>query len=517
MQNNAAVETGRASLGGDDRLRSSWVEQVLRHVHRGRTYFGGMGYLRSSEVVACLRRAVPILYMAVAISLPFSMRLYFSGLDLEVIFPAEPLIGLLALVLGVLFMAERAWRSLDVSALRDPLVVLVLAWLGVLAASALGSQFPLVSFKALLVRSAFVLLFFLFPVLVPTMVRVDRRHMLMAHAMAFVAIIVYSSIRQSDMGYDRNGSALAPFPFYVDHTSYAAVIVFAMLLIGSEALISTLRNKGPFALDLVLLFALYAGAFYFAFCRAAWVSLLVVFVLPFIIGLRLRFRSLLVFIAVACVPLSIMTMRIMAGDGAVLADSNATGAGFKESVLSLTNTHTDTSNRERINRWKSALRMFRDAPMLGHGVGAYQFTFLPYQLKEEMTYISVTGPVDPARVQRVWSFSDRVFVRRNPQTLYCSGGTAHSEYFLALSESGLAAGLLFVALALAALRNGMRMVKTAADQVQRIRVFAIWSAVCAYFVHAFFNNYLDDPKVAFMFWTSLGLLVSNTASAAKAS
>ncbi len=454
-----------------------------------------------------IHRILPWLYAAVALSLPFSLRLYFSSVDLEVIFPAEPLIGMVCILQVVSLILQRSAIDLPRAVLRDPLVLLVLLWVTVLTVSALFGHYAMASFKALLVRTTFIAVFFAFPAFFPSLARFQRVRFLDLHAVALACVALFTLYRQSGMGYDRNGSALAPFPFYVDHTSYSAALVFA-LLFGCGYLAGIARKKRwREVLPLALLCTLGLLAAYLAYCRAAWLSLVVVGVLAVVLWLQLRVRTVLVMVGVGCAVGLIGLVTALGGQVSSTADSNATGAGFKESVRSLTNVQSDASNKERVNRWKCSLRMFKDSPWVGHGVGSYQFVFVPYQAQEEMTYISVTGPVDPDRVQRIWTFSDGLFIRRNPQTFYCSGGTAHSEYLLALSESGILAALVFAMLGMVALLRGLRRIPMITDRAVRYRMVAAWLAICAYFTHAFFNNYLDDPKVACLFWTTLGLLV----------
>ena len=78
-----------------------------------------------------------------------------------------------------------------------------------------------------------------------------------------------------------------------------------------------------------------------------------------------------------------------------------------EHFSSLSNITTDASNMERINRWKCALKMFKEKPILGWGPSTYQFNYAPYQISSDKTIIST-------------NFGD--------------GGNAHSEYLGILSE-----------------------------------------------------------------------------------
>ncbi|MCC6936911.1 MAG: O-antigen ligase family protein [Flavobacteriales bacterium] len=448
------------------------------------------------------------LYWSIAITLPVSVRLYVGSIDLEVIFPAELLIALLGIAVLLGFVFRKGWRVVHVPALRDPVVLVAASWIIIMALSVMVSDHPIVSMKALLVRSSFIVLFFLVPSIFPSLVRIDRYGLLFAHAMAFVVIIVFSLVKQSETGFDRSSAALAPFPFYVDHTSYSAVLVFVFVLFLVGIRIARRGRAHRLPVDLMILAGMAIVAFLFAYCRAAWIGAIAMGVLILARARNVTFGGFMRWMGVLCIPITILATLVVNGGGGQFADSNSTGAGFKESVLSLTNIHSDASNKERINRWKCSLRMFADAPVLGHGVGTYQFVFPPYQRPEEMTYISVSGPLGSSRVEGVWEFEDWVMVRRNPQNHYCSGGTAHSEYFLALAESGLGAGILFLVFAVVVLRMGFRSAARIAPGSRRWKYMGLWLAVMAYFVHALFNNFLDDPKVAFPFWTTIGLLVS---------
>ena len=90
-------------------------------------------------------------------------------------------------------------------------------------------------------------------------------------------------------------------------------------------------------------------------------------------------------------------------------NSQDSSDSFVEHIESMSNVTTDASNLERINRWKSAIRLFQERPHLGWGPGTYQFHYAPYQNYYEKTVISTNAG---------------------------DMGNAHSEYLSALSETG---------------------------------------------------------------------------------
>lgn len=454
-----------------------------------------------SAIASRLEASLRVQLVLIAICLPLSVRIYFSSIDLELIFPAEPLLAFFSLSLISVALLRAPWSRLG-ELIKRPLVLASTAWMALLAASVLASEYPLVSLKALTVRMAFFGAFFLLPLLVPVLTAVAVRRALVAHAFSFAVVAGYSMVMHFDKGFGRLGAGLAPFPFYVDHTSYSAAAVFVLLTLSGELA----RFKKPWTRPhLITLTIFIAAAVVLSFSRGAWLSLIAA--VAALILLKWEWRTAWRLTAVGSVLAIVAGAWVLSGKAPVLADSNSDGAGFKESVLSLSNHQGDASNMERINRWKCSLRMSRDRPWLGHGVGAFQFVFPPYQRPEEMTYISVMAPIPVHRVQRYWTWSDDLIIRNNPQNLYCSGGTAHSEYLLALAESGPLAMVLFAFLGMVVLREGHRAIRARGNGAARTRLITVWLALLAYFTHALFNNFLDDPKVAFPFWSGMLLLV----------
>ena len=261
------------------------------------------------------------------------------------------------------------------------------------------------------------------------------------------------------------------------------------------------RHWLPFVATCVLIVALCLS-----YCRAAWVSVVVALLFLALLNLRVRFSQLMVALALGCAVLVLARQPLTTAMHANTVDSTADNVGVVESLLSLTNISHDASNQERINRWSCAYRMFQQHPWTGHGPGTFQFGYLALQRPEEMTYLSMNGPINPVMVTRAWSMSEGLFVRSNPQIFYLSGGTAHSEYLLALSEMGLGGLVAFLMLALTSLATGMRLYACSSG-MDRYVVLGSLLALVAYFTHAFFNNFLDDCKVAFLFLASMALLV----------
>jgi O-antigen ligase len=143
--------------------------------------------------------------------------------------------------------------------------------------------------------------------------------------------------------------------------------------------------------------------------------------------------------------------------------------------MSVTNVQTDASNIERLNRWVSALRMFEEQPYCGFGPGTYQFTYIPFQEKRLENRLTVRNPDTPPPG---------------------SGGTAHSELLLQLSENGILTPLIFLLMWIRWWYFGFFTI------AKRSPLLPLFLGLSTYFFHMQFNNFLNQPVFAFLFWAT---------------
>ena len=166
----------------------------------------------------------------------------------------------------------------------------------------------------------------------------------------------------------------------------------------------------------------------------------------------------------------------------LILSKNSTDAkgGLANNIESVSNISTDASNRERINRWNCALRMWWEKPFLGWGPGTYMFQYAPFQRSDQLTIIST-------------NFGDN--------------GNAHSEYLGPLAEQGWP-GLFFMLIVFyLILQMGFRVYYNSINQEHQFLVLSIFLGVVTYMVHGFFNNFLDTDKLSFPFWTFVAILM----------
>lgn len=149
-------------------------------------------------------------------------------------------------------------------------------------------------------------------------------------------------------------------------------------------------------------------------------------------------------------------------------------------VKSISNISSDASNLERINRWNSALRMFKEQPVFGWGPGTYMFQYAPFQAAEDRTIIS---------------------------TNFGAGGNAHSEYLGPLAEQGLPGMLLMVLLVGLSLHKAIALYARIPAGADRRLLVAMVLGLVTYYLHGALNNFLDLDKASVPFWAFTVLIV----------
>ena len=146
----------------------------------------------------------------------------------------------------------------------------------------------------------------------------------------------------------------------------------------------------------------------------------------------------------------------------------------------MSNVSTDASNLERINRWKSAIRLFEERPHLGWGSGTYQFNYAPYQNYYEKTIISTNAG---------------------------NMGNAHSEYLSVLAETGWPGLLSFIVLIGMVFTKAIVLYHKLNDSQDQAMLMACILGLVTYFTHAFLNNFFDMDKASVPIWAFVAIIV----------
>lgn len=414
-------------------------------------------------------------YFLIIFLTPLSIQLIefirFSPLDFAI--PTEPMLfGVMLLLVYKLLLHDR----IDGRILNHPLSYAVYFYILWMSVTSLTSTMPLVSFKFLLAKLWFILTYYF---LAATLFQQTSkiRSFIWTYTAGMIIVVIYTVTRHIHYGIDNKQIAhIVMSPFFRDHTSYGAIL--AMLLFSCGGM---LWKNGKQLIEKLLhtgLILLLACALVLSYSRAAWVSAFVAGGILIIILLRIKARYVL--LAGVLVGIYFFSNRTEIIES-MQRNRQESSASITGHLRSISNIATDESNLERLNRWNSAIRMYRERPILGWGPGTYMFKYAPFQLSKEMTNIST-------------NFGDL--------------GNAHSEYLGPLSESGLPGALAFILIAIISIVTGFRNYYSLKNKKLKRLSMGIMLGLMTYFVHGFMNNFLDTDKASALFWGFIAALVA---------
>jgi len=345
------------------------------------------------------------------------------------------------------------------------------AWLIV---TSVTSEMPAVSFKYILSRAWFILpgLFLLLPLFRQ---KVDIRKLMLLYFITLVLVMMYTIIRHSMYGFDKDSAHWVMEPLFRDHTVYGAALalvfpyVFLQLFSKDQSAILKFFYITGFVILLLALILSYT--------RAAWLSVVFAAGIGFLMLMKVPFRWVLV----SGLLLGGTTYYFL-DDIQISLNRNKKESSDKmdEHIKSISNVSSDASNLERLNRWHCAMELFNQRPIVGWGPGTYQFVYAPFQRAEDRTIISTNRG---------------------------DGGNAHSEYLGPLAEQGVFGSLIFIALVLMVCFLGFRVFYGTTNYEERLVVMGLFLGLITYFVHGVLNNFLEMDKIAVPFWAAIAYLV----------
>lgn len=409
--------------------------------------------------------------LAMALLTPFSIDFALMP-KMELSMPVEPMMILFS---AMFFFRVLLTRSYDTRILRHPVTLVLLASLLWFFITCCTSQKPFVSFKYLLARLWFVVPFFF------ASVQIFRdtkriRQFFWCYAIGLIVVVFISTMKTIPHMGDLQTFHRAMRPFYNDHTAYGCVI--ALFLPAGFYFIFSRASKGWARLFFFALFALLLIGLFFSYCRAAWLSIVGVIAVYVAVRMGMKVKWMVLGFGLFVGAFFAYQSDVMYKLGKNHQDSSTDLAG---QVKSISNISTDASNLERLNRWASAFRLWRDHPVMGCGPGTYQFLYASYQRSYQLSVISTNSG---------------------------NRGNAHSEYIGPLTEQGVPGVALVMAVFMVTFATGIRVYRTAADRGIANMALAFTLSLLTYYIHGFFNNFLDTDKLSVPFWGFTAVVVA---------
>lgn len=414
-------------------------------------------------------------FLALAFLTPLSVNIeqYTDGFGLFL--PTEPILfGFLLLFLAY----QTRQNQLPPQLWRHPIIWAVSFYLFWVFITSITSSHPTVSFKFLLARLWFIVPLLFFGTRIFSRI-VNIKRFIWLFSLAMCLTIVYTVTVHATYGFGEKEGHWVMWPFFKDHTIYGSTVAFSIPLIFG---LYFSKKHTPLIQGLLLtLMTISVVGLYFSYTRAAWLSIFAALFVLAVIKLRIKFSLLL------SVALVLGTTLFFTWDKIQMElERNKyehTTEEFGEKLKSATNVTTDASNLERLNRWSSAIEMFKHRPIFGFGPGTYAFEYAQFQEPENLTIIST-------------NFGDM--------------GNAHSEYLGPLSEMGFLGLLSILAIVAAIFYKSILLYYRWPEEDKEIRtlLLAMILSLVTYFVHGVLNNYLDTDKAAVPIWSFCAVFIA---------
>lgn len=409
--------------------------------------------------------------LSIAFLTPFAINVsLFDQMQLSL--PSEPMM----ILCTIMFLFRvLAGDNYDRRILKHPVTILLICSIVWMFITSLFSVDILTSIKYTLARIWFVTPFFFACVQIFQNKR-RIRQLVWGYTIALCVVIAITTFKTLGHFHELQMLHRVMKPFYNDHTAYGCAIALVLPIV--TFFIFEKQGAWKQRIPAFIVFSLLLTGVALSYCRAAWMSLLISLGIFIIIKFRIDFRWI---ILAAVAFISIVAINFDDISISMQRNRQDSSLDLSGQIQSISNISTDASNLERLNRWSCALKMFAKDPILGWGPGTYQFNYAPFQESSMLTIISTNAG---------------------------DNGNAHSEYLGPLAEQGILGCLLVIAVFGATFVTGIRLYKKSKDRHIANLALAFTLCLTTYYIHAFFNNFLDTDKLSLPFWAFTAAIVS---------
>lgn len=388
--------------------------------------------------------------------------------------PSEPLMWLLTLT--SLAWLSRHWRLIDGRFARHPVTLMLCVHLAWMMVSMVASEDLVVSFKFLLAKGWYVVVFFF----LAGRVLEGRRAWKDLLWWFFIPLLLTMLIvlaRHSGKGFSFESVNYVMGPFYRNHVVYACLLAVFLPFMWYGAYWYRRWSWRWWLLALGIV--LFLIGINFAYTRAAYVALVAA------VGIRWLVSRRLMKIALAGVVLIFTLLIGWLGSGdnwlQFAPDYNKTVTHTRfDNLLEATTKLEDISTMERVYRWVAASAMLREKPWLGYGPGNFYFFYKNYTVSSFKTYVS-----------------------NNPER---SG--MHNYYLMTAVEQGLPGAAIFIAFCFFVILRGERIYGQTRDLGRRRQLMAALLCFVLICLLMLMNDFVETDKIGSLFFLSVAILIN---------
>jgi putative inorganic carbon (HCO3(-)) transporter len=416
--------------------------------------------------------ALDKLILFVTFLTPLAVNLKNSDFRIGVSLPDEPIIFGLMLLFFIKILMNGGF---DRKIMKHPITIAILFSLVWMAITTITSSMFIVSAKYFLSRLWFVTVFYFLCTQVFRKLE-NIKLFIWLYVLALIIIIGYTIENHSHYGFNEQTAHWVMTPFYNDHTAYAAAIALFIPVFFGFTFNSFYNPQYKFWAGVVLVVLLVA--IILSYTRASWVGLAAALVIYFVFLFKIKFRYLLLSAMGLGIVLFLFKNDILLKLSKNRQDSSS---NYTAHLKSISNISTDASNLERINRWHSALNMFKARPFFGWGPGTYMFNYAGFQNSRDLTIISTNAG---------------------------NKGNAHSEYIGPLAESGIFGSLSFILILIVVMYKGTILYIRSKNKEIRTILLGLLLGLITYWIHGALNNFLDTDKISVPFWGFIAIITA---------
>lgn len=405
--------------------------------------------------------------------IPLSTEVSLPG-GLATDLPSEPLMWLLTLA-GVAWFS-RNWRQVDVRFFRHPVTLALFAHLFWLTICVVTSQNFLISFKSLLAKGWYVVVFYFWAARFLNSERDYKALMWWFFVPLFLATltVIY---RHAGYGFSFESINGCLEPFFRNHVMYACLLAI-FLPFAWYGTYWYRRFSGAWWL-LAFGVLVFLVGIYFAYTRAAYGALVLAIGVYWVVRWRLMKAAL---VAVALFFALFFTFLGTRDNWLLFApeyEKTITHERF-DRLLEATTKLEDISTMERVYRWVAATYMIQERPLLGFGPATFYTHYKNYTVTSFRTYVS-----------------------DNPER-----SSTHNYFLMVAVEQGLPGLFFFLLFCLVVMLKGESTYHLTRERGARVALLSALLCFVLINILMLMNDFIETDKIGSLFFLSAAILVN---------
>ncbi|MBL7825225.1 MAG: O-antigen ligase family protein [Saprospiraceae bacterium] len=388
--------------------------------------------------------------------------------------PSEQFMWLLMLVgIGWLLMN---WRKVDFAFLKNPITLVLLAHLFWIIVTAITSQIFFISFKYLLAKGWYVIVFYF---LASRFLKEEKdfKEFLWWFFVPLVYAVTTVVVRHAAKGFSFEEVGYVMWPHFRNHVMYACLLAVFLPYVWYGTY--WYRRFSWQWLFLVLGILYFLFAINVAYTRAAYVALLAAVGIYWVVRWRLMKVALVMVALIFSLLIGFLSTRDNWLAFAPDYERTITHNRF-DNLLEATVKLEDISTMERVYRWVAASYMIKEKPWMGYGPGNFYSHYKNYTVSSFKTYVS-----------------------DNPER---SG--IHNYYLMVTVEQGLPGLLIFLLLCVVVMLRGESLFHSTTDPSRRRTLMAALLCFCLTNLLMLMNDFIETDKVGSLYFMSMAILAN---------